>query len=152
MASTRVRPHSPAISHPDWTRVEQVSANALQLLGVRCRIDDPSRSHYAGFAQPAGGVCKACERRETGARDTQATPDADEWSPAGPPFELGVRSFGLEDGVGEDLLQLVRAWDASGLGEDRLRVAVYPHDVDVVPAGSERVIATRWTRLVLDWT
>jgi protein-L-isoaspartate(D-aspartate) O-methyltransferase len=88
----------------------------------------------------------------TRTRDSQAAPGPDEWSPAGPPFELEVRSFGLEEGVGADLLQLVQAWDASGLGEDRLRVTVYPHDADVVAAGSERVIAKRWTRLVLDWT
>ena len=86
-------------------------------------------------------------------RETQSVPDADEWVPESPPFELEVRSFGLEDGVGEDLVKLVQAWDASGLpSEDGLRVTVYPHDVDVATKGSERVISKRWTHLVLDWT
>ncbi|MDQ6673550.1 MAG: methyltransferase, FxLD system [Chloroflexota bacterium] len=86
-------------------------------------------------------------------RDPQSVPDADEWAPESAPFELEVRSFGIEDGLGEDLLKLVQAWDASGLpSEDSLRVTVYPHDVDVATAGSELVISKRWTRLVLDWT
>jgi hypothetical protein len=54
----------------------------------------------------------------------------------------------LNVGVEDDLVKLVQDWGASGLAsEDSLRVTVYPHDVDVVPAGSERVISKRWTHL-----
>ena len=58
-----------------------------------------------------------------------------------------------EDGVGEDLLKLAQAWEASGLpSEDSLHVAVYAHDVDMATAGSELVISKSWTHLVLDWS
>jgi protein-L-isoaspartate(D-aspartate) O-methyltransferase len=86
-------------------------------------------------------------------RETQFMPDADEWAPAAPAFALEARSFGMEDGAGEDLQRLVQAWHASGLpSEDRLQVTAYPHNADGGTAGSGRVISKRWTDLVLDWT
>ena len=87
------------------------------------------------------------------AQDAPSVTDADEWTTASPPFELEVRSFGDDARVGEDLLKLVRAWDASGApNEDNLQVRVYPRNVQVVPAQAERVISKRWTQLVLTWT
>jgi protein-L-isoaspartate(D-aspartate) O-methyltransferase len=77
--------------------------------------------------------------------------------PAGGPdgsesFELFVRSFGPDEGLAQQLVQQVAAWDAAGRpSTEGLRIRAYPSEVEYHPSANEAVVQKRWTRLVLDW-
>lgn len=74
--------------------------------------------------------------------------------PAGdvPLFELFVRTFGPDEGLAQQLIDQVTAWDAAGRPAlDRLTIKAYPADVDYLPASNEVIVPKRWTQLVIGW-
>ena len=76
-----------------------------------------------------------------------------EWPKGEPPFELFVRSYGLDASLAEYLIDQVRNWDAAGRPPDpgKLRVRAYPIEANYTAEPDEIVIDRRHTRFVVDW-
>lgn len=73
-------------------------------------------------------------------------------SPAGQPFPLFVRQFGLDESTAQRLLAYIQAWqDANRPSSDTMHVLAYPKDVDYQPGESEFLIEKQWTKLVIAW-
>jgi protein-L-isoaspartate(D-aspartate) O-methyltransferase len=68
------------------------------------------------------------------------------------PFPLSIRTFGVADGLREELLGQLKAWDAAGRPtREGMRLRAYPAG-RVVPEGPTTfTIAKQWTQLVVDW-
>lgn len=76
------------------------------------------------------------------------------WAGAGAlaPFELFVRTLGLDDGLAARVVERIRAWDAAGRpSRQGMRIRAYPRDTEYVASEGELVVDKRWSRLVLDW-
>ena len=75
-----------------------------------------------------------------------------EWPKGEPPFELFVRSYGLDASLAEYLIDQIRNWDAAGRPPDpgKLRVRAYPIEAIYTAAPDEIVIDRRHTRFVVD--
>lgn len=68
------------------------------------------------------------------------------------PFPLYVRSFGPDDTMAQQLIELMNAWDAAGRPTGEIaRLRVYPSGIDYTPTDDEFVICKQWTKVVIEW-
>jgi protein-L-isoaspartate(D-aspartate) O-methyltransferase len=71
----------------------------------------------------------------------------------GEPFPLWVRSYGPDDTLAQELVDLIAEWERAGrpTEEERLHVRAYRKGSGYVGGENELVIEKRSTTLVLDW-
>ncbi len=71
---------------------------------------------------------------------------------ASPPFELFVRTFGLDDSLRQHIIEQIHAWDNAGRPSAReLRIKAYLSANEFIARQNEIAIDKKFAHLVLDW-